>query len=64
MTDPLPDLDPALVERVDSQMALAEALGRLRDAIAPDPEAAAAFDALLAAAQRWLDCWVTSGHRP
>lgn len=29
-------------------MALAEALGRLRDAIAPDPEAAAAFDALLA----------------
>jgi hypothetical protein len=57
-------LEPALCERVDAQMGLAEALTRLWDAVEDDPESAAALRDLLAATQRWLDAWVTAAHRP
>jgi hypothetical protein len=54
---PDPGLSPELLEKAESQWALQEALGRLRDAVEGDPEAAAAYNETCVAMQRWLDSW-------
>jgi hypothetical protein len=56
-TDPLPELDAVLVERVESHMSLQEAIWDVREAVADDPDAEAAFREMMVALQRWLDCW-------
>lgn len=55
--DGLPEveLDPQLVESVSAQMAFSEALDRLRDAIAGNPEAETAARGVIVALRRWPD---------